>query len=136
MTDFSLPGVSPGELERQREYTARVRAILEAQFPSQPPKAFVHTYGCQGNVADSERLKGQLSAMGYVFTEEKEQADLVLFGHLHVRIDETAEGVRIFNPGSAAKPRDGRAPSFGLIDIFESGILTSHGTLPPSPYSM
>lgn len=63
-------------------------------------------------------------------------ADLVLFGHLHVRIDETAEGVRIFNPGSAAKPRDGRAPSFGLIDIFESGILTSHGTLPPSPYSM
>ena len=101
MTDFSLPGVSPGELERQREYTARVRAILEAQFPAQPPKAFVHTYGCQGNVADSERLKGQLSAMGYVFTEEKEQADLVLFNTCAVR--EHAQD-RVFGNVGALKP--------------------------------
>ena len=101
MTDFSLPGVSPGELDKQREYTARVRAILEAQFPSQPPKAFVHTYGCQGNVADSERLKGQLSAMGYVFTEEKEQADLVLFNTCAVR--EHAQD-RVFGNVGALKP--------------------------------
>jgi len=63
-------------------------------------------------------------------------ADLVLFGHLHCRIDEYHDGIRLFNPGSAAKPRDGQAPSFGLVDVLESGFLTSHGSLPPLPYSM
>lgn len=65
-----------------------------------------------------------------------QEADLVLFGHLHYRIDEYHDGIRLFNPGSAAKPRDGKAPSFGLVDITESGILTSHGALPPLPYFM
>ena len=101
MTDYSLPGVSPGELDRQREYTARIRTILEAQFPAGAPKAFVHTYGCQGNVSDSERLKGQLAAMGYVFTEEKEQADLVLFNTCAVR--EHAQD-RVFGNVGALKP--------------------------------
>ena len=65
-----------------------------------------------------------------------QEADLVLFGHLHIRIDENLPGVRLFNPGSAALPRDGQPPSFGLVDVFESGILTSHGSLTASPYSM
>ena len=65
-----------------------------------------------------------------------QEADIVLFGHLHYRIDENHNGIRLFNPGSAAKPRDGKAPSFGLVDILEGGILTSHGALPPLPYFM
>ena len=101
MADVSLPGVSPGELDRQREYTQRVRTILEAQFPESAPKAFVHTYGCQGNVADSERLKGQLAAMGYAFTDDKEQADLVLFNTCAVR--EHAQD-RVFGNVGALKP--------------------------------
>ncbi|MBQ6066426.1 MAG: tRNA (N6-isopentenyl adenosine(37)-C2)-methylthiotransferase MiaB [Clostridia bacterium] len=96
-----MTGVSPGELAKQREYTQRVRAILEAQFPEGAPRAFVHTYGCQGNVADSERLKGQLSAMGYTFTDEKEQADLVLFNTCAVR--EHAQD-RVFGNVGALKP--------------------------------
>ena len=67
---------------------------------------------------------------------KEEKADIVVFGHLHARIDEHYQSVRLFNPGSAAEPRDGRPPSFGLIDIFESGVLTSHGNLPPSPQDM
>ncbi len=65
-----------------------------------------------------------------------QEADLVLFGHLHIRADETVLGVRLFSPGSAALPRDGQPPSFGLVDVFESGFLTSHGSLTSSPYSM
>lgn len=101
MTEYTLPGVSPGERDRQQEFAARVRAILEAQFPERSPKAFVHTYGCQGNVADSERLKGQLAAMGYVFTEDREQADLVLFNTCAVR--EHAQD-RVFGNVGALKP--------------------------------
>ncbi|MBQ5335453.1 MAG: metallophosphoesterase [Oscillospiraceae bacterium] len=65
-----------------------------------------------------------------------QDADLVLFGHIHTRVDETVRGVRLFNPGSAALPRDGQLPSFGLVDIFESGILTSHGSLRTSPFPL
>ena len=100
MTDFSLPGATPGELDKQREYTRLARSVLEAQFDRQP-LAFVHTYGCQGNVADSERLKGQLSAMGYAFTEDREQADLVLFNTCAVR--EHAQD-RVFGNVGALKP--------------------------------
>lgn len=56
-------------------------------------------------------------------------ADIVLFGHLHTRIDRNVDGVRLFNPGSAALPRDQFAPGFGLVDIMEGGILTSHGDI-------
>ena len=101
MTDYTLPGVSPGALDIQREYTRLAREILAAQFPESAPKAFVHTYGCQGNVADSERLKGQLAAMGYTFTEEKEKADLVLFNTCAVR--EHAQD-RVFGNVGALKP--------------------------------
>ncbi|MBP0976231.1 MAG: YfcE family phosphodiesterase, partial [Oscillospiraceae bacterium] len=53
-------------------------------------------------------------------------ADIVLFGHLHVRIDRNVEGIRLFSPGSAAQPRDQFPPGFGLLDVMEGGILTSH----------
>lgn len=49
------------------------------------PLACVRTYGCQQNVADSERMKGMLSEMGYDFTDRTEDADLVLFNTCAVR---------------------------------------------------
>ena len=64
------------------------------------------------------------------------EADIVAFGHLHTRIDRYYDGIRLFNPGSAGNPRDGKQPSFGLIDITESGILTSHGNLTGTSYPM
>ncbi|MCQ2434156.1 MAG: YfcE family phosphodiesterase [Oscillospiraceae bacterium] len=59
-----------------------------------------------------------------------EGADIALFGHFHTRCDMTLDGVRLFSPGSCAQPRDGLPPSYGLIDIFENGVLTSHAELP------
>ena len=63
-------------------------------------------------------------------------ADIVLFGHTHRRTDTTVDGIRIFNPGSASRPRDGKPPSFGLIDVYPEGFLTSHGDLKSPHYSM
>ena len=60
-------------------------------------------------------------------------ADLVLFGHLHVRIDRYIAGVRLFNPGSAALPRDQFGAGYGLVDVMEGGILTSHGDVARIP---
>lgn len=64
------------------------------------PKAFVHTYGCQGNVADSERIKGMLTKMGYTMTEDKEEADLILYNTCAIR--EHAED-RVFGNVGAIK---------------------------------
>ena len=64
------------------------------------PKAFIHTYGCQGNVADSERIKGMLTKMGYTMTEEKEEADLILYNTCAIR--EHAED-RVFGNVGAIK---------------------------------
>ena len=46
-------------------------------------------YGCQMNIADAERLEGQLQAAGYTPTEETARADIVLINTCCVR--ETAE---------------------------------------------
>lgn len=92
--------ISETELARQRDYTLRVREILEAKYQAASPKAFVHTYGCQGNVADSERIIGQLLEMGYVLCDEPKDADLILYNTCAVR--EHAED-RVFGNVGAIK---------------------------------
>ena len=91
--------VSAEESEKQNEYIQLVRLLNSNRYASSP-KAFVHTYGCQGNVADSERMKGLLEAMGYVFTEELREADLVLYNTCAIR--EHAED-RVFGNVGALK---------------------------------
>ena len=50
-----------------------------------PPRTYeVHTYGCQMNVHDSERLSGSLEAAGYVRAENG-QADVVVINTCAVR---------------------------------------------------
>lgn len=95
------PEIPLEEIMKQREYIDKIRTVLAVKYPVSPPKAYVHTYGCQGNVADSERIKGQLYEMGYVFTENREDADFVLFNTCAVR--EHAED-RVFGNVGALKP--------------------------------
>lgn len=72
------------ELMSQSQAAKQVKELLSAKYLRQP-MAYVHTYGCQGNVADSEKLKGFLSQMGFGFASCKEQADLVLYNTCAVR---------------------------------------------------
>ena len=64
-------------------YMDRVRAHNE-MLPA-PPLAFVDTYGCQQNEADSEKLRGMLSKMGYAFTDDEYQADVIVINTCAVR---------------------------------------------------
>lgn len=72
------------ELAKQFLYCERVREMVTAKYTKQP-LAFVHTYGCQQNVSDSEHLKGYLELMGYGFTDDLNEADLVLYNTCAVR---------------------------------------------------
>ena len=98
-SDKKTVAVPAEEVIRQKEYIQLVRSIVEQRF-DYAPKAFVHTYGCQGNVSDGERLKGMLEQMGYEMTEELEGADLVLYNTCAIR--EHAED-RVFGNVGALK---------------------------------
>jgi putative phosphoesterase len=50
-------------------------------------------------------------------------ADLVVFGHSHIPLDRTGDGVRIFNPGSPTDRRSQPHGTIGLLDIAD-GVLT------------
>lgn len=76
------------------------------------PKACVRTYGCQQNVADSERIKGMLAQMGYEFTENTEEADLVLFNTCAVR--EHAE-LKVYGNVGALKSLKAADPEMLII---------------------
>ena len=62
-----------------------VKRLLQDRFGDVAPKAFTHTYGCQGNVADGERIDGLLEQMGYEFTNDPSEADFILFNTCAVR---------------------------------------------------
>jgi len=49
------------------------------------PLAFVDTYGCQQNEADSEKIRGYLAEMGYGFTRDEFEADVIVVNTCAVR---------------------------------------------------
>ena len=100
------------ELDRQMEFCGLVHTVLETRLDGRKPLAYVHTFGCQGNVADSERLKGLLEKMGFGFTEEPENADISLFNTCAVR--EHAED-RLFGNVGALKKIKEKNPDFKII---------------------
>ena len=93
--------------EKQIEYMKLISEIMEIRKRGEKPLAFVRTYGCQQNVADSEKIKGMLSKSGFDFTEEHENADFIFFNTCAVR--EHAED-RVFGNVGALKNIKRRHP--------------------------
>ena len=56
-------------------------------------KYLIKTYGCQGNLADSEKMAGILEALGYTEVNHEEEADIIIFNTCAIR--ENAEN-RVF----------------------------------------
>ena len=76
-------------------------------------------------VHDSGPAPGRLARMRRRFP----QADLVVFGHSHIPLTETGDGLRIFNPGS---PTDRRRQPKGTIGILrlEAGEVLDAAIVP------
>lgn len=75
--------IPPAEIEKQLDH-CRAVAGLTAQWPEKP-LAFVDTYGCQQNEADSERLRGFLAKMGFGFTSSEEEARIIVINTCAIR---------------------------------------------------
>jgi uncharacterized protein len=71
-----------------------------------------------GMIHDSGQADGRIARMRRRFPD----ADLVVFGHSHIPMDRTGDGLRIFNPGS---PTDRRRQPHGTIGVLriEDGEL-------------
>ena len=71
------------QLERQREFEQKIRALHEGR--AVPPLAMVDTFGCQQNVADSQHIMGMLEAMGFGFTDDPARAAVVVLNTCAIR---------------------------------------------------
>ena len=63
-----------------------MRQIREASLKRPAlPLAYVDTYGCQQNESDSEKLCGMLAEMGYGFTGDEYEADVIVINTCAIR---------------------------------------------------
>ncbi|MCW2899210.1 MAG: phosphodiesterase [Streptosporangiaceae bacterium] len=76
-------------------------------------------------VHDSGPAAGRTRRMRRWFPD----AELVVFGHSHIPLQETADGVRIFNPGSPTDRRRQPRGTMGLLTI-EQGRLVQARIVP------
>ena len=95
-----------GKILETRTYTrdAAAAALIASLYPDAPPLAFVHSYGCQQNVNDGEKLRGVLQDIGFGLCDTVEQADLILFNTCAVR--EHAEQRVFGNVGALKKLKE------------------------------
>lgn len=82
-------------------------------------KAYVRSFGCQLNISDGEKIKGLLKNAGYSFTEDENEADLIILNTCAVR--ENAED-RVFGIVGSMKKLKEQKPSL-IIGI--SGCMTA-----------
>jgi len=71
------------EVAAQLMICARIKAENDA-LPRRP-LALVDTYGCQQNEEDSERLRGYLSEMGFGFTADENEAEVIVVNTCAIR---------------------------------------------------
>jgi len=72
-------------------------------------------------VHDSGTATGRLARMRRKFP----RAELVVFGHSHIPLDESGYGLRIFNPGSPTDRRRQPAGTLGVLRIEDGKITTA-----------
>ena len=78
------PVVIPQEaLEKEAAVCGQIKALWASR--GRTPRAFVDTYGCQQNEADSERIRGMLRASGYEIVDTEEGADCIVINTCAIR---------------------------------------------------
>ncbi len=75
--------ISQDQLQQQYNYCDQIAAYWKDR--DTVPTAYVETYGCQQNEADSERIRGYLAQCGYAIVHEAENADAVVMNTCAIR---------------------------------------------------
>ena len=75
--------ISQAALDMQLAYCDKI--AIYWQEKNRVPMAYVETYGCQQNEADSERIRGMLQQSGYGICDQAEGADVVVMNTCAIR---------------------------------------------------
>ena len=75
--------ISPEALQKQAAFCNDILSYWHDR--DRVPQAYVETYGCQQNEADSEKLRGMLIEAGYAITDTPEGADVVIYNTCAIR---------------------------------------------------
>ena len=75
--------ISQEQLQQQFGFCDQINALWAGRGIT--PTAYVETYGCQQNEADSENIRGLLSQCGYTITDSAEGADVVVMNTCAIR---------------------------------------------------
>jgi len=75
--------ISQAQLQEQFAFCDKISAFWHEKAIL--PTAYVETYGCQQNEADSEKLRGYLTQSGYAIVQEAEGADVVIMNTCAIR---------------------------------------------------
>ena len=75
--------INQEQLETQFAFCDKIAAYWQSQ--GRTPTAYVETYGCQQNEADSEKLRGYLTQSGYAIVQSAEGADVVVMNTCSIR---------------------------------------------------
>ncbi|MCR5789769.1 MAG: metallophosphoesterase [Lachnospiraceae bacterium] len=60
--------------------------------------------------------------MPLYYLAKENQADIVMFGHLHIPVHEEKDGITLVNPGSLTYPRQfNRLPSYMMLTVDDNG---------------
>ncbi len=100
--------ISEENIQRQRDFADKVRTVISA-LASERGRLYkfrVVTYGCQQNEADSERLAGMLSSMGYEKAQSEADADLILVNTCAVREHAEIRALSVTGQYKHLKERD------------------------------
>lgn len=73
-------------------------------------------------IHDSGPAKGRVPRLRRRFPD----ADLVVYGHSHIPMDLTENGLRIFNPGSPTDKRRQPQGTLGLLELADGQIVSAH----------
>jgi len=72
-------------------------------------------------IHDSGPASGRLRRMRATFPS----AELVVFGHSHIPLDDSGHHLRIFNPGSPTDKRRQPHGTLGVLDISDGALVTA-----------
>ena len=75
--------ITKEQLDAQLAFCDKIKSYWHSRGAT--PCAYVETYGCQQNEADSERIRGLLIESGYAITDTAEGADVVVMNTCAIR---------------------------------------------------
>ncbi|MEG0919543.1 MAG: metallophosphoesterase [Anaerovoracaceae bacterium] len=73
---------------------------------------------------------GHLDGVSYditnlIYRSQELGCCVALFGHTHMAYNEEADGIKLVNPGSLVRPRDGSDGTYGILEITKDSFVAT-----------